>query len=141
MKMADMKEPGLEEEGKSGGAFPADKDAPEYRHTVHLDHHHMKKLGLHKKLPGVGQMLKLHAHARVKEVGMTSPGKPRMTLEIHKMGIEGGPSKVAKEESNAKGMKDAIDGALNAGKGNNRVTKGGYNAASATGASEDGPEA
>lgn len=80
MKMADMKRvEKAEKESKAEHATAADKreDYP-YGLRIELDHEGMKKLGM-KKLPKVGSLMKLAAHAKVtsaresSDEGDTSP--------------------------------------------------------------------
>ena len=141
MKMVDMKEPGIK--GTKDNSFPHSPDAP-MAPTVHLEHHHMKALGLDKNVPKVGDKMPMEGHMHVTSVS-NHGGKMRMTAELRKMGVEAKGTKVPTEEEVAKGAKSAIDDALaerpEKGKGANKAGKGGYNAASATDKNEDGDEA
>lgn len=126
MKMVNMKEPGLKKEGKSGGSFPKSHDVADVMDppTIHLSHEHIKKLGLHKNLPRVGDKIPMEGHAHVASVSSHTDGdgKPRMsmTLELHKMGMEHNKPKISQpdqEAETAKGAKAEMDKALLKGQG------------------------
>lgn len=131
--MADFgpkKEAGKAKSGQ-GPAAASSKDV-EYQAppTIHLQHHHLEKLGM-KTMPPVGSKVNISGVAHVgatseNQDDMTSPGRPMgsgdstprrsMTLHLHKMEMGGGNDAV-KEESQKDGMKGAIDAALKTGAG------------------------
>ena len=124
-KMTDMKRTAADkkaEEEKYSGHKLGGEDYP-YGLSIRLDHHSLKKLGLHEGgLPKVGSKLMLHAHAHVKSAGESSEegGKMRrhLELELRHMNIEhGAPGKKEMGEDGDtekmnKGMKHAIDKAV-----------------------------
>ena len=142
MAMVDMKRSKVEKKandqmhlGKPGG--------DDYHHglTVHLDHESLGKLGID-KLPNVGDVMHMKAHAHVKEVSEEhrDGGKKnrRVVLELRKM--EAAAVKKASEqdvtEGNLKGAKAAMDQALDKQEMGGKK-KGGYDAAAATDDDED----
>lgn len=93
-----------------------------YGLSISLDHHSLKKLGIH-KMPKAGTKLKLHSHAHVKSTREeTRDGKMHrsMELELRHMDIEPGEGTGAEkdgdstqaEESMHKGIKSAMDKVL-----------------------------
>lgn len=130
MKMTDMKRSKKErkEESEGMGHKIGEDDYP-YGLSIRLDHHGLKKLGLHEgAMPKVGSKLTLHAHAHVKSAGEShhEGGKPNrhLELELRHMNIEGGAQNGSKKlmgkdgdsEEMHKGMKDSIDTAVNSPK-------------------------
>lgn len=121
MKMTDMKRTKKERKDESG---PMKYDGEEYPYglSVRLDHHSLKKLGMHENLPKVGDKIKLHAHAHVVSVSQHNregEGNPNthVELQLRHMGVEHGADKgMGKsgdtEEAMNKGMKGAIDKAV-----------------------------
>lgn len=75
--------------------------------NVHLDHDHVRKLGMHKKLPKAGETMHLHAKVKVKhvETHANEGGEPRHTVHL-----EITHAKVQPHEHDVRG---AIDDALN----------------------------
>jgi hypothetical protein len=124
MKLTDMKrtkaDKKAEDEGYDGHKV-SEEDYP-YGLSIRLDHHSLKKLGMHKELPTVGSKLKLHAHAHVKSASEHSEegGKKRrhLELELRQMALEEEPGKGKGEEADGdtesmnKGMKHAMDRAV-----------------------------
>jgi hypothetical protein len=107
-----------EEEKYSSNKIGGD-DYP-YGLSVHLDHHSLKKLGLHGALPKVGSKIPMTAHAHVKSTREENrDGKMHrsMELELRHMSMEHGEGKNQEkpdgdtEEMN-KGMKKALDKAV-----------------------------
>lgn len=124
--LVDMKRSSQDDQEGNGspiGMVSGETPTPQYHHglTVHLGHPELQKLGMD-TLPQVGDKLKLHAHAHVKEVREenTHEGIHRhVTLELRKMAIEGHKpgNDVSKSEHAAKGAKAEMEKAL---KGKNR---------------------
>jgi hypothetical protein len=119
------------EKGKArGGEGPAVASSKDAEHqappVIHLEHHHLEKLGL-TKMPPVGSKIRISGLAHV---GATSEGdqsarfggtsgrdegepKRSMTLHLHKMDVgKDGASDVDQEAESAKGAKAAMDKAL-----------------------------
>jgi hypothetical protein len=128
VKLTDMKRTKADkkaEDEKYAGHKLGGEDYP-YGLSISLDHHSLKKLGLHDKLPKVGSKIKLHAHAHVKSAReeQREGGKTHrhVELELRHMAIEhkGGDPALehdkADQEKN-KGMKKAMDEALAEGGG------------------------
>lgn len=120
MKMTDMKRTKAETK-ENDGPMKSSGDSYPYGLSVHLDHHALKKLGMHDKLPRVGDRIKLHAHAHVTSVSQDSRegGKPnsRVELQLRHMGVEHGADKGMGKSGDTeaamnKGMKGAIDKAM-----------------------------
>jgi hypothetical protein len=124
VKMTDMKRTKADkkaEDEKYASHKMGGDDYP-YGLTVSLDHHGLKKLGMHDSLPKVGSKLMLHAHAHVKSAReeMREGGKKHrhVELELRHMAIEHGKGKdpaIARDETDQKksqGMKKAMDEAL-----------------------------
>lgn len=88
-----------------------------YGLTLHLDHNHLKKLGID-KLPKAGTKLHIHAKAHVKSVGDNSrddgSDSRHMDLELRHMAVEAEKraSHEDVEEGNLRGAKAAMDQAL-----------------------------
>lgn len=128
MKMIDMKRTKADkkaEDEKYAGHKLGGDDYP-YGLSISLDHHSLKKLGLHDKLPKVGSKIKLHAHAHVKSAReeQREGGKTHrhVELELRHMNLEHGEGDpaVKREEDDQKksqGMKKAMDEALTEGAG------------------------
>jgi hypothetical protein len=127
--MADMKRTKADkkaEDEKYAGHKLGAEDYP-YGLTVSLDHHSLKKLGMHDKLPKVGSKLMLHAHAHVKSAReeQREGGKHHrhVELELRHMAIDGHSDKdpaVKREEDDQKhnkGARKALDEALTEGGG------------------------
>jgi hypothetical protein len=124
-KMTDMKRTKADkkaEREKYDGHKLGEDDYP-YGLSVRLDHHSLKKLGLHEgKLPKVGSKIMLHSHAHVKSAGESSHDDGRkdrhLELELRHMHLEHGEGKNEMggdgdtEKKMAKGMKHAIDKAV-----------------------------
>jgi hypothetical protein len=125
-KLTDMKrtkaDKKAEEEGNLKGHAIDGEDYP-YGLSIRLDHHSLKKLGMHNSLPKVGSKIMLHAHAHVKSASEHSEegGKKRrhVELELRHMAVEGHePGKGKGAETNGdteemnKGMKKAMDKAV-----------------------------
>lgn len=124
-KLTDMKrtkaDKKAEEEGHKGHAMDGE-DYP-YGLSIRLDHHSLKKLGMHDSLPKVGSKLMLHAHAHVKSASEHSEGggkkRRHVELELRHMAVEGhepgkgkGAEKDGDTEEMNKGMKHAMDKAV-----------------------------
>jgi hypothetical protein len=128
MKMHDMKRTKADKKAEDAmyeGHKTGREDYP-YGLTVSLDHHGLKKLGMHDSLPKVGSKIKLHAHAHVKSAReeQREGGKKHrhVELELRHIGIEhkGKDPAIEREEGDekqAKGMKHAMDEALTEGAG------------------------
>jgi hypothetical protein len=106
-------------ERKGGGGAGLTRDSTDVMEppSIHLDHHHMKALGL--KTPRVGSKLHFTGHAAVHATSENADrgdgGKSRghVTLHIHKMDMGADKqSSDAKEQGQKDGMKAAIDKAL-----------------------------
>jgi hypothetical protein len=122
-KMTDMKRTAAERKENSSPMKTGEDDYP-YGLSIRLDHHSLKKLGMHEgKLPKVGSKIKIHAHAHVKSTSESSRdgGKPdrHMELELRHMSVEGhepgkgkGAEKDGDTEEMNKGMKHAMDKAV-----------------------------
>jgi hypothetical protein len=122
MKMIDMKRTKADrkEEGETNKSVVQD-DYP-YGLSVRLDHHSLKKLGLHAgKLPKVGSKIMIHAHAHVRSTSESSHdgGKSNrhMELELRHMAVEAGKGHGAEKDGDTeaamnKGMKHAVDKAV-----------------------------
>jgi hypothetical protein len=120
MKMQDMKRSKKERKTESSPMKYDGEDYP-YGLSVRLDHHSLKKLGMHEKLPKVGDKIKMHAHAHVTSVSQHNRegGNPdtHVELQLRHMAVEpGAGTKDEKdgdtEESMNKGMKHAVDKAV-----------------------------
>lgn len=123
MKMVDMKRTKADKKAEDAKyeAHKVGGDDYPYGLTVSLDHHGLKKLGMHDKLPKVGSKIKLHAHAHVKSAReeQREGGKTHrhVELELRHMAVEheGKDSAVEREEDDQKktaGARKAIDEAL-----------------------------
>lgn len=125
-KLTDMKRTKAdkkEESAKYEGHKLGEDDYP-YGLSISLDHHSLKKLGMHEgMMPKVGSKLKLHAHAHVKSTSEDSRDNGhkhrRMELELRHIGVEGhepgkgkGAEKDGDTEEMNKGMKHAMDKAV-----------------------------
>lgn len=117
MKMHDMKR-SKKERKEHDGPMKMDGDDYPYGLSVRLDHHSLKKLGMHEKLPKVGDKIKMHAHAHVTSVGQHTRegGNPdtHVELQLRHMAVEpgAGESDGDTEEAMNKGMKHAVDKAV-----------------------------
>jgi hypothetical protein len=118
MKLTDMKRTAADkkaEDAKYEGHKLGGDDYP-YGLSISLDHHSLKKLGMHDSLPKVGSKLKLQAHAHVKSAReeMREGGKKHrhVELELRHMAVDKGGSEADSDEETNKGMKGAIDKAL-----------------------------
>lgn len=120
VKLTDMKRTKAERKENTSPMKTGEDDYP-YGLSVRLDHHSLKKLGMHEgKLPKVGSKIHLHAHAHVKSTSESSRdgGKPdrHMELELRHMAVEGkGENQEEKggdTEDMNKGMKHAMDKAV-----------------------------
>lgn len=118
--MTDMKRTKAERKENNSPMKMGEDDYP-YGLSVRLDHHSLKKLGMHEgKLPKVGSKIMLHAHAHVKSTSESSHdgGKPdrHMELELRHMAVEGKGESEEKGEGDTeemnKGMKHAMDKAV-----------------------------
>ncbi len=120
--MTDMKRTAKERKENNSPMKTGEDDYP-YGLSIRLDHHSLKKLGMHEgKLPKVGSKIKIHAHAHVKSTSESSRdgGKPdrHMELELRHMAVEGhGEGKNQEKpdgdtEEMQKGMKQAMDKAV-----------------------------
>lgn len=114
------------EKSTAKGSLP--KDNAEAPPVIHLEHHHLEKLGM-TKMPPVGSKIKISGLAHVGATsegdqsarfggGAAEDGKPHrsMTLHLHKMEVGGGNNSGAKEvdqeAEKAKGAKAEMDKAL-----------------------------
>lgn len=124
-KMVDMKRTKAERKAEHEGlGHKVGEDDYPYGLSIRLDHHSLKKLGMHEgKLPKVGSKVKLTAHAHVKSTSESSHdgGKPNrhMELELRHIGVhdhEPGKGTGAETDGDTekmnKGMKHAIDKAV-----------------------------
>lgn len=118
--MTDMKRTKSERKAENT-PMKSDGDSYPYGLSVRLDHHSLKKLGMHDKLPKVGDKLKLNAHAHVVSVSDHSheggESSKHVELQLRHMGIEGGGKNLEKpdgdtEEGLKKGAKNAMDKVL-----------------------------
>jgi hypothetical protein len=119
-KMVDMKSSKAERKAERE-PVKMDGDAYPYGLSVRLDHHSLKKLGMHDKLPKVGDKIKLHAHAHVTSVSDHSSeggeSQKHVELQLRHMGVEGMGKNLEKpdgdtEEGMKKGAKAAMDKVL-----------------------------
>jgi hypothetical protein len=130
--MADFSPPKAEA-SKAKGSLPRDNSSEHQAPPViHLEHHHLAKLGL-KKMPPVGSKIKISGLAHVgatseNQDSMAPAGRPMgsgastprrsMTLHLHSMEMgKNGISDNDQEESQKEGMKGEIDKALAKGAG------------------------
>lgn len=122
MKMTDMKR-SKKERKEENGPMKVDGDSYPYGLSVRLDHHSLKKLGMHEKLPKVGDKIKMHAHAHVTSVSQHSRegegGTPNthVELQLRHMAVEPGAGKGAEKDGDTetamnKGMRRAVDKAV-----------------------------
>lgn len=124
--MMDMKRTKADKKAESekyDGHKLGEDDYP-YGLSIRLDHHSLKKLGMHEgHLPKVGSKLKIHAHAHVKSAGENSRDnghkERHLELELRHMSVEGhepgkgkGAEKDGDTEEMNKGMKHAMDKAV-----------------------------
>lgn len=119
-KMVNMKRTAAERKENNSPMKMGEDDYP-YGLSIRLDHHSLKKLGMHEgKLPKVGSKIKIHAHAHVKSTSESSDGggKPNrhMELELRHIGVEGHGKSEEKPDGDTegmnKGMKSAMDKAV-----------------------------
>jgi hypothetical protein len=110
MKMVNMAEPGVK--STKDKEFPPNHDTPEGP-TVHLNHEHMKALGMHKNMPTVGQKIPMEGHMHVTSVS-NHEGRMSMTAELRKMAVDATKKAASQdvEEGKLKGAKAAMDQAL-----------------------------
>lgn len=126
VKMVDMKRTKADkkaEREKYDGHKIGEDDYP-YGLSISLDHHSLKKLGMHEgEMPKVGSKIKIHAHAHVKSTSEDSRDSGRkhrrMELELRHIGLEEGAGKGKNQEKGDgdteqvnKGMKHAMDRAI-----------------------------
>lgn len=120
MAMIDMKRSKSEHKKEMEPTKMHGDDYP-YGLSIRLDHHSLKKLGMHEgKMPKIGDKLKIHAHAHVVSASEHSEegGEPRrhLELQLRKMDVGKGenlekPSGDT-EEGMKKGAKAAMDKVL-----------------------------
>jgi len=116
--MKDMKISRKNADTKTEAVGPAATDSPEYPYglSVHLNHDSLKKLGLHKNPPQVGDKLHLHAHAHVTSTRQEANGEHHVELQLRKLDLK---DNTPGEEEMHEGMHKAVD----------KAVKGGYDGA------------
>jgi hypothetical protein len=116
--MKDMKISRKNADTKNEAGIPAAHDGPEYPHglSVHLNHESLKKLGLHKDPPQVGDKLHLQAHAHVTSARQDANGEHHVELQLRKLDLK---DNTPGEEEMHEGMHKAVD----------KAVKGGYDGA------------